>query len=65
MVKTVVHSRLILDIRNETNGGNIDLDQTELAHFVGRVSNEGNWFAGQIEMDLGGGKGIGYIEIPG
>ncbi len=36
------------------NGHNVDLDQTELAHFIGQVSNEGNGFAGQIEMDLGG-----------
>ncbi len=41
------------------NGRNVDLDQTELAHFVGRVSNEGNGFASQIEMDLGGIKELG------
>ncbi len=40
MVETVVHSCLILDIGKETNGRNINLDQTELAHFVGQVSNE-------------------------
>ncbi len=40
------------------NGRNVDLDQTELAHFVGRVSNEGNGFASQIEMDLGGIKDL-------
>jgi hypothetical protein len=60
MVETFVHSHLILDIRRkETNGPNVDLDQTELAHFVGRVSNEGNRFAGQIEMDLGSVKVLG------
>jgi hypothetical protein len=59
MVETVVHSRLILDIRKETNGRNIDLDQSELSHFVGQVSNEGNKFASQIEMDLGGIKELG------
>jgi hypothetical protein len=59
MVETVVHSCLILDIRKKTNGRNVDLDQTELAHFVGLVSNEGNGFAGQIEMDLGGVKVLG------
>ncbi len=53
MVETDVHSRLILDIRKKTNGHNVYLDQTKYAHFVGRISNEGNWFAGQIEMDLG------------
>jgi hypothetical protein len=59
MVETFVHSHLILDIRKETNGHNVDLDQNELTHFVGRVSNEGNGFAGQIEMDLGGVKVLG------
>ncbi len=41
------------------NGRNVYLDQNKLAHFVGRVSNEGNGFAGQIEMDLGGIKVLG------
>ena len=36
------------------NGCNVYLDQIKIAHFVGQVSNEGNGFAGQIEMDLGG-----------
>jgi hypothetical protein len=54
MVETDVHSHLILDIRKKTNRCNIYLDQTKLTHFVGQVSNEGNGFAGQIEMDLGG-----------
>jgi hypothetical protein len=65
MVETDVHSCLILDIRKKTNGRNVYLDQTKLTHFVGRVSNEGNGFAGQIEMDRGGHKGIGRIENPG
>ncbi len=59
MVETVIHSCLILDIRKETNGRNVDLDQTELVHSVGRVINEGNGFAGQIKMDLGGVKELG------
>ncbi len=59
MVETVVHSCLILDIRKKTNGRNIYLDQTELAHFVGQVSNEGNGFTSQIKMDLGGMKVLG------
>jgi hypothetical protein len=59
MVETVVHSHLILDIRKETNGRNVNLDQTELSHFVGRVSNEGNGFVGQFEKDLGGIKELG------
>jgi hypothetical protein len=59
MVETVLHSCIILDIRKETNGRNIDLDQTELAYFVGQDSNEGNGFAGQTEMDLGGIKILG------
>ncbi len=41
------------------NGRNVYLDQTELSHFAGQVSNEGNGFAGQIEMDLGGVKVLG------
>jgi hypothetical protein len=59
MVETVVHSCCILDIRKETTGHNLNLDQTKLAHFVGRVSNEGNGFASQTEMDLGGVKVLG------
>ncbi len=54
MVETVIHSCLILDIRKKMNGCNVYLDHTELAHFVRQVSNEGNGFAGQIDMDLGG-----------
>jgi hypothetical protein len=53
MVETDIHSHLILDIRKKTNGRNVYLDQTKLAHFVGQVSNEGDGFASQIEMDLG------------
>ena len=41
------------------DGRNFYLDQTKLAHFVGQVSNEGNGFASQIEMDLGGIKVLG------
>jgi hypothetical protein len=37
MVETDVHSCLILDMRKKTNGCNIYLDQTKLAHFVGQV----------------------------
>ncbi len=59
MVEIGVHSCLILDIRKETNGSDIDLDQTGLAHFVGQVSNEGNEVAGQVEIDLGGIKELG------
>ncbi len=59
MVETDVHSHLILDIRKKTNGRNVYLDQTKLSHFVGQVSNEGNGFTGQIEMDLGGIKVLG------
>ena len=59
MIETVIHSCLILDIRKKTNGCNVYLDQTKLAHSVGWVSNEGNGFAGQIEMDLGGIKVLG------
>ncbi len=59
MVETDIHSCLILDIRKKTNGRNIYLDQTKLTHFVGRVSNEGNGFAGQIKLDLGGIKVLG------
>jgi hypothetical protein len=54
MVEIGVHSCLILDVKKKTIGGDINLDQTELAHFAGQVSNEGNGFAGQIEMDLRG-----------
>jgi hypothetical protein len=59
MVEIGVHSCLILDVRKELNGPNIDLDQTELAHFVGQVSNKGNGVASQIEMDLRGIKELG------
>ncbi len=59
MVETDIHSCLILDIRKKTNGHNVYLDQTKLAFFVGGVSNDGNGFAGQIEMDLGGIKVLG------
>ncbi len=54
-----IHSCLILDVRKETNGRNINLDQSELALFVGRVSNEGNGVAGKVEMDLRGIKVLG------
>jgi hypothetical protein len=47
-----IHSCLILDIRKETNGCDIDVDQAELALFVGRDSNEGNGVTGKVEMDL-------------
>jgi hypothetical protein len=59
MVEIGIHSCLILDVRKETNGHDIDLDQTELTHFVGQVSNEGNGVAGQVEMDLRGKKESG------
>jgi hypothetical protein len=59
MVEIGIHSCLILDIRKETNGCNIDLDQTEVTCFVGQVSNEDNGIAGQIEMDLRGIKELG------
>jgi hypothetical protein len=59
MVEIGVHGCLILDVRKETNGRDIDIDQTKLAHFVGQVSNEGNGDAGQIEMDLRGIKELG------
>ncbi len=49
-----IHSCPILDVRKETNGCDIDLDQTELAHFVGRVSYEGNGVTGKVEVDLWG-----------
>jgi hypothetical protein len=35
------------------------LIKLNLPIFVGQVSNEGNGFAGQIEMDLGGIKVLG------
>ncbi len=59
MVETVVHSCLILDIRKKTNARNVYLDQNELTHLIGQVSNQGNGFAGQIEIDLGGIKVLG------
>ncbi len=46
MVETDVHSCLILDVRKKTDGRNVYLDQTKLAHFLGQVSNEGNWIWG-------------------
>jgi hypothetical protein len=59
MVETDVPSCLILDIRKKTDGRNVYLDQTKLTYFVGQFSNEGNGFAGQIEMNLGGIKVLG------
>jgi hypothetical protein len=59
MVEIGIHSFLILDVRKKANGRDIDLDQTELANFVGRVSNEGNRVAGRIKMDLRGKKKLG------
>jgi hypothetical protein len=59
MVETVIHSCLILDRRKKMNGRNIYLDQLELSHIFGQVCNEGNGFASQIEMDLGGIKVLG------
>ncbi len=59
MVEIGIHSCLILDVRKEANGRDIDLDQTELAHFVGRVSNEDNGVAGQVEINLRGIKELG------
>ena len=54
MLEIGIHSCLILDVRKETNGRDIDLDQTELVYFVGRVSNESNGVASKVEMDLRG-----------
>ncbi len=34
MVEIGIHSYLILDVRKEAEGHDIDLDQTELARFV-------------------------------
>ncbi len=59
MIEIGVHTCLILNVRKETNGRDINLDQTELAHFVGQVSNEGNGITGQIKMDLRGIKELG------
>jgi hypothetical protein len=59
MVEIGIHSCLILDVRKEMNECDIDLDQTELAHFVERISNEGNGVAGKVEMDLRGIKELG------
>jgi hypothetical protein len=49
-----IHSCLIHDVKKEMNGRDIDLDQAELALFVGRVSNEGNGVASKVKMDLKG-----------
>ncbi len=59
MVEIGIHSCLILDVRKEANGHDIDLDQTELAHFFGRVSNKDNGVASKVEMDLSGIKELG------
>ncbi len=59
MVEIGIYSCLILDVRKETNGCDTNLDQTELAHFVGQVSNEGNGVAGKVEVDLRGIKELG------
>jgi hypothetical protein len=54
-----IHGCFILDVRKKTNGRDNDLDQAELALFVGRVSNESNLVAGNVGMDLGGIKVLG------
>jgi hypothetical protein len=54
-----IHFCLILDVRKEMNGRDINLDQAEHALFVGRVSNEGNGVARKVEMDLRGKKVLG------
>ncbi len=54
-----IHGCFILDVRRKTNGCDIDLDQAELAFFVGRVSNESNGVAGKVEIDLRGIKVLG------
>ncbi len=41
------------------NERDIDLDQAELALFIGRVSNESNGVASKVEMDLMGIKVLG------
>jgi hypothetical protein len=62
MVEIGIHSCPILDVRKETNGHDIDLDQIELTHFVGQVSNEGSGVAGKVEMDLRGMKVLGTLR---
>jgi hypothetical protein len=54
-----IHGCFILDVREKTNERDIDLDQAELALFVGRVSNESNGVAGKVDMDLRGIKLLG------
>jgi hypothetical protein len=49
-----IHGCFILDVRKQTNGCDIDLDQAELTLFVGIVSNESNGVASKVEMDLRG-----------
>jgi hypothetical protein len=51
MSEIAVHGFFILDIEEKTNGCKIDFDQAELTLFVGRVSNESNGVARQVEMD--------------
>jgi hypothetical protein len=62
MVEIGIHSCLILDVRKEMNGCDINLDQTELAHFVGQVFNEGNGVASKVEMDLRGIQELGTMR---
>ncbi len=47
-----IHSCLILDVRKETNGRDIDLIQAELALFVGRDPIEGDGVSGKFGMNL-------------
>ena len=54
-----IHFCLILDVRKEMNGRDINLDQAELAPFVGRISNQSNGVTGKVEMDLRGIKVLG------
>ena len=54
-----IHGCFILDIGEKTNGRDINLDQAELAPFVGRISNQSNGVTGKVEMDLRGIKVLG------
>jgi hypothetical protein len=47
-----IHYHLILDVRKKMDRCNINLDETELFLFVGRIPDESNGLSSEIIMDL-------------
>ncbi len=56
MSEIEIHGSFVVNLKENSDGHNINLDHAEFALFIGTVSNEGNWSAGQIAIDLRGTK---------